>query len=253
MSPRTPGIPPIAELYRTYARRVFNLACRMTGNRDTAEDVLQEVFIRVLEHADSFRGESSIYTWIVAIARNVCLKSKKRSFRAIEKLMETEAEPLRFDDDLERRYYIQQVKDGCLTGLLRCLSFHQRVAFILGVLYGVPAKTVAQVLQKSENSVRILMFRARANVRAFLCENCSLYDRANKCRCENMVRFSLKNGWIAQYGSGPSPRVIESELKQLKNEVLLYQSLLEQDPPPLRLPSPLKRTDLKLLSARKVK
>jgi hypothetical protein len=72
MSAQAPAILTAAELYQTHGRRVFNLAYRMTGNRATAEDVLQEVFVRVMEHANSFRGESSIYSWIFAIARNVC-------------------------------------------------------------------------------------------------------------------------------------------------------------------------------------
>ena len=247
-------IPPVAELYKTYGRRVFNLAYRMTGDRSVAEDILQEVFVRVVRHAHTFRGDSSIYSWIYVIAKNACLQSKRRSFRGFERLIEGVEKPAEapVSDEVEKRYYVQQVKDGCLTGLLRCLSFHQRVAFILGTLYDIPTDTIARIMKKSANSVRILVSRARANLKAFLCDNCSLYDAANRCRCENMIHFSRQNAWVSEYDPRMSPAFIEAELREFRSEVHLYRSLLEQDPPP-RLPRLLDRHDLAILSRTKVK
>jgi len=246
---------PVAELYQSYAKKVFNLAYRITGDRAAAEDILHEVFVLVIRNADKFRGDSSVYSWIFAITKNVSLRTRKRTFRGFENLIRLAERPKEstFDNELERRYYVQQVKEGCLTGLLRCLSFHQRVAFILDILCGVPTKTISVVLNKSENSVRILVSRAKANLRAFLCSNCSLYDSANRCRCENMVHFSLQNAWVTKYDPKTAPATIESELKDLKNEVLLYQSLLEQDPPRELPPDFLARQDLMILSREKVK
>ena len=244
----------VADLYSSYGRRVFNLAYRMTGNRTVAEDILHEVFVRVIEHADSFRGESSVYSWIFAIAKNECRKTKRRSFRAFQALIESEARPMcQPQSERERLHSVHQVKDGCLTGLLRCLSFHQRVAFVFSVLYRVPTSVISPVLGKSENAVRILVSRARSRLRAFLCKNCSHYDRKNRCTCENMIDFSLKNRLIVEYVPGASPRRIESELKELKSEVLLYRSLSEQDAPPDQLTRLLRRKDLLILSEKKVK
>jgi RNA polymerase sigma factor (sigma-70 family) len=245
----------VAELYRSYGRKVFNLAYRMTGDRSVAEDVLQEVFVRIIKNYKRFSGASSVYTWIFAITKNVCLRTKQRTFRNFETLVATAKEPYESTshDEIERHYYVRQVKDGCLTGLLRCLSFHQRVAFIMSVLYNVPTQTIAVALKKSANSVRILVSRAKDNLRTFLCKNCSLYDRANKCRCENMINFSLQHAWIAAYDSRTSPAIVEAELKEFKNEVLLYKSLSEQDPPRESSVHLLERKDLLILSKRKVK
>jgi RNA polymerase sigma factor (sigma-70 family) len=246
---------PIAQLYQSYAKKVFNLAYRITGDRAEAEDILQEVFVLVMRNADKFKGDSSVYSWIFAITKNVSLRFSKRTFRGFEKLIQIAERPAQasFDNELERRYYIQQVKDGCLTGLLRCLSFHQRIAFILQVLFDIPTTTISAILNKSENSVRILVSRAKAKLRAFLCSNCSLYDSANSCKCENMVRFSLQNAWITKFDRKTAPVAIEAELKDFKNEVLLYQSLLDQDPPRELPPDILARDDLMILSRRKVK
>jgi RNA polymerase sigma factor (sigma-70 family) len=245
----------VAQLYQSYAKKVFNLAYRITGDRATAEDILHEVFILVIRNVNRFMGDSDVYSWIYAITKNVSLRSRNRTLRGFEKLIQMMERPteVSFGDDLERRYYVQQVKDGCLTGLLRCLSFHQRVAFILDTLFGVSTKTISAVLNKSENSIRILVSRAKANLRAFLCNNCSLYDSTNGCRCENMVQFSLRNAWIMEYDPQTTPAAIAAELKDFKDEVLLYQSLLDQDPPIELPPDILARDDLKILSTRKVK
>lgn len=92
-----------------------------------------------------------------------------------------------------------QVKDGCLLGLLRCLSLNQRIAFILKVLFDIPIEDVALIIDKSKNSTRILICRARKNLREFLCRNCSLYSEDNHCKCENLILFSLKQGWVEKY------------------------------------------------------
>ena len=59
-----------------------------------------------------------------------------------------------------------------------------------------------------------------------MCKNCSLYDSKNTCHCENLINFSLKQGWI----SLNNPVRIESEVKDLKNVVFLYKTLKEPSP-----------------------
>jgi RNA polymerase sigma-70 factor, ECF subfamily len=144
--PRRNGID-IEELYRQYGKSLYNLAYRMTGSSEVAEDVMHDVFVRVVEHASDFRGESTLYTWLFSITRNVAVRVRQRSVRGHEKAIEaSRTEPPRsFSDEFERQYYVDQVKDGCLTGLLQCLSFHQRLAFIMNVLFDISTATVAQL------------------------------------------------------------------------------------------------------------
>jgi hypothetical protein len=115
---------------------------------------------------------------------------------------------------------------------------------------------VAKAIDKSENSTRILVHRARNNLRAFLCNNCSLYNDTNKCRCENLISFSLKQGWIEKYNPAITPKTIEAELKTLKNEITLYQTIsLKKEPDNLRLKilDLAKNHDYSIFSGQKVK
>lgn len=64
-------------LMRRYQGPIFNMLFRMIGNREEAEDLAQEVFITVFKRIDTFRGESSLATWIYRIASNHCINRKK--------------------------------------------------------------------------------------------------------------------------------------------------------------------------------
>ena len=68
-----------SELVRRYENKIFRLAMHITQNREDAEDVLQETFLKAYEHLDQFQGNSKFYTWIVRIAVNQALmKLRKR-------------------------------------------------------------------------------------------------------------------------------------------------------------------------------
>lgn len=69
------------QLIREHKARMYNLIYRMIGNREESEDLLQEVFITVFKKIDSFRGDSSLSTWIYKIATNHCINRKKYLLR----------------------------------------------------------------------------------------------------------------------------------------------------------------------------
>ncbi len=226
------------ELYRSYGEVVYRLAYRIIGHHEEARDVTQETFLQVYRSINGFREESQLSTWILTITRNLCYRiserQQKTTFTALEALFET-AQKHDIPPEIaqaERLYLIDQVKEGCLLGMLRCLTFSQRIAFVLRVLVRLPMKEVAAILNKSDGATKVLIHRARNNLKKFLCQHCALYDATNTCRCENLVEFSLKQGWI----STPSPETltayelvmsghVEEEIDELKKISVLYDSL----------------------------
>jgi len=255
-------------LYNTYGREIYSLAYRMTGNKEDAEDITQETFLQVARHIESFNGKSQLYTWIYTITKNLCYRffqrQKKTSFTALETLIHTfQGQEAPTDiTTLERQYLINQVKEGCLTGLLRCLSFYQRVAFILHVLIRLPIQDVAEIIEKSEGATKVLIHRARKNLKGFLCTNCSLYTQTNSCRCENLIRFSLNQGWITKPSqeelktfSPIDTRKIEEEIESIRKITGLYITLSDQNPPEdisLRIQQIIRTQDWSIFSAKKV-
>ena len=222
-------------IYKKYSKKIYNLAYRMTGDKDDASDITQDTFIQGFKSLDKFRGESQIYTWLYKIAKNKSLrlleKKNKTTFLSLQELIDKTSSPVSDEiSETEKMNYISQVKDGCLSGLLRCLSLQQRLAFILNVLLDLPLEQVASVIDKSENATRILVHRSKQNIKDFLCNNCSLYESKNNCRCENLINISLKQGWISLNNPANNPVRIESEIKDLKNVVSLYKTLQELSP-----------------------
>ena len=218
-------------IYKQYSKRIYNLAYRMTGDKDDASDITQETFIQGFNSLDKFKGESQIYTWLYKIAKNKCLrhleKRNKTTFLSLQELIDKTSSPVSDEiSETEKMNYISQVKDGCLSGLLRCLSLQQRLAFILTILLDLPLEQVASIIDKSENATRILVHRSKQNMKDFLCNNCSLYDSKNTCRCENLINFSLKQGWIGLHNHAE----VEAEIKDLKDVVRLYKTLQETAP-----------------------
>lgn len=218
-------------IYNQYHKKIYNLAYRMTGNTHDASDVTQDTFVMAFKSMHTFKGESDMYTWLYAIARNNCLKllqkRNKSTFTSMQELINKASSPVSEEiPESDKSTYIAQVKDGCLSGLLCCLSLQPRLAFILIVLLELPVAQAASVMEKSENATRILVHRAKQAIREFLCSNCSLYDSANACRCENLINFSLKQQWIGI----DSNQQLESEIKDLKNVTALYKTLTEAIP-----------------------
>ncbi|HEX7555508.1 MAG TPA: sigma-70 region 4 domain-containing protein, partial [Leptolinea sp.] len=138
-------------------------------------------------------------------------------------------------NELEKKYLADQVKEGCLTGLIRCLSFNQRIAFILHVLLHLPINDIAAIMEKSDGAVKVLIHRARTNLKLFLCKNCSLYNSANFCKCENLIGFSLRQGWISSNlwinSRLLDTREIEEEIHNFDRILNFYANINPSNPP----------------------
>src|SRR5579863_7934853 len=82
---RTGDAKAFGELLHRYEGKIFRLALHITQNREDAEDVLQETFLKAYEHLDQFQGQSRFYTWIVRIAVNQALMKlrKRKSDRSV--------------------------------------------------------------------------------------------------------------------------------------------------------------------------
>ena len=231
-------------LHQLYGKKVFNLAYKITGNKEDARDITQETFIRVYRSIDSFREESRLFTWVYTIAKNISfrhIQNKKRSSTLdLENLIHLASSfPEKSEySKIEKEFYISQVKEGCLLGLLRCLPLNQRLTFVFHLLLNVSIQDISIILDKSENAIRTLLHRARTNIKMFLCRNCSLYNENNPCKCENLIEFSLKKNWLnpippelSNNEFSLTSSEIEQEIHYLKKITELYKSLPDKDLP----------------------
>ena len=160
-------------LLRRYEGKIFRLAMNITQNREDAEDVLQESFLKAYEHLDQFLGNSKFYTWIVRIAVNQALMKlrKRRSDRAVsldEQIDTGEDTVVReiaaWDPDPEQRYS-QDELHTILTSVIDELAPIYRTVFTLRDVEGLSTEETAEALDLSVPAVKSRLLRARLQLR----------------------------------------------------------------------------------------
>jgi len=102
-----------SELFRRYQGKVRGWCARLTGDRERATDLTQEIFLKAFRHRDSYRGQSRFSTWLYAITRNHCLNSRKRREfepRELTDLSSVQLEDARVADPCREMELDQSVK-----------------------------------------------------------------------------------------------------------------------------------------------
>src|SRR5882672_10845318 len=136
---------------------VYNIAVRMVFQPHDAEEVTQEVLVKVITRLATFKGESKFRTWLYRITANHVLNMKRRSAEtqeltfarygaAIENTPDLEL-PNRKSVPVELPVLVEEAKNGCTMGMLLCLDRKQRLIFTLGEILGVSDVVGAEVLE----------------------------------------------------------------------------------------------------------
>jgi RNA polymerase sigma-70 factor (ECF subfamily) len=164
--------PAFRELVTRYENKVYHIALKMLRNEQDAEDVLQETFINVYRHLDSFRGDSEFSTWVYRIATNASLM-KIRARRPVSSLDEPMNDS---DNDSPPRDLIDwsfTPEEALLNGETRAqmdkaldtLPETLRSVFVLRDIEGLSIEETARVLDISIPNVKTRLHRARLALR----------------------------------------------------------------------------------------
>ena len=234
----------IAELLESYGKRVFNLAYRLTGNRQDAEDVTQDTFLQVHRGLDRFRGDSHIYTWIYRIVVNNSLRLKGRPDRAFVDSLDDTIEQFRDDIPDEVRQWTTDPEKRCLYDeLLReirkeCYRFmtfrltdDQRVVYVLRVMLGLSLDDISGVLKIDKNTVKARLHRAKRNLRSHFHNRCEWTDGEVRCSCGSRVGFAVVYApdIIRRLLNTPpdeiTKRMVSSTIGSIENIDEIYRSL----------------------------
>jgi RNA polymerase sigma-70 factor (ECF subfamily) len=153
-----------------YQGRLLNFVNRTIGDRERAEDLVQEVFIRVFRHLHRFDQTKKFSTWIYTIASNLAkneLRNRSRNplvfFQTIKRNWEADHRPLQFEDttarpdDLYRKRFLKDAVEQCVTQLPE----HHRVVFVLRELEGKSYEEIAEITGCNLGTVKSRLNRAR--------------------------------------------------------------------------------------------
>lgn len=152
-------------IVRAYAGRIFGLSYRFTGRREEAEDLTQDIFIRIYQSLGSFHAETgSFSSWALKLSRNLIIDRYRRSRRFQQCGGSPEIEAMNLEDQVRpgpQRNFEQVEASRVLGQALRALSPENKEAIILRDLQGMGYQEMAQVLGVPEGTVKSRINRGR--------------------------------------------------------------------------------------------
>jgi RNA polymerase sigma-70 factor, ECF subfamily len=158
------------ELVERYQNRLLNFVYRTTGDRERAEDLVQETFIRVYRHLHRFDQSKKFSTWVYTIASNLAkneLRNRSRNplvlFQMFRKSDDVDSRPLEWEDntyrpdDLYRKRHLKSMVDSAVDQLPE----HHRTVFMLREMEGKTYEEIADITGANLGTVKSRLNRAR--------------------------------------------------------------------------------------------
>lgn len=155
-------------LVEQHKQAVYYLSLSLTGNHSDAEDLSQEVFIKVYQSIEKFRMDAKIQTWLYRITVNAFIDRKRKKVLTMTSYHEESNANESTDKsmpemsiigDPERQTQARQIQTH-IKGAMKHLSPKEKSAFVLRHYHDQPLKEIARLINVSEGTVKSLLFRA---------------------------------------------------------------------------------------------
>lgn len=220
----------VESVFNDNYEKLYSCAYRMIGNHQDTEDVLQNSFLKAYNNIEKFRGESELYTWVYRIVIN----ESYRFFQKINKLPvtiiteklkinETEFfESISYSPSFDESLIIDEMREKCLQGFLKCLPKNQRVCFLLKTCMNLKNQDIADILDISLENVKVTLHRGRKKLQELFDMRCSLIDPEKPCKCYLWIKFMRDHNLEI-----PTGHCIE-KTEELKKEHFRNLSLLKK-------------------------
>ena len=157
------------ELVRRHQELVFSLAYKLTGNRELANDVAQEAFIRAWKAIQKFRGDSTFSTWIYRITVNTAWTLRKKAKKHYSLNIDDTQEPVVIDEKKDPEFLaINSDLSAVLKKALDQIPVEQRIIVELKNIEGRSHKEIAEYLDISVTAAKVRLHRAHQKLRLIL-------------------------------------------------------------------------------------
>src|SRR5438874_8696291 len=185
---------------------IYNIAVRMVFHPQDAEEVTQEVLVKVITKLSTFKGQSKFRTWLYRIAANHVLNMKRRNAETKVTTFAGYGAAIEGTPDLELPdskgvpvalpILVEEAKNACTMGMLLCLDRKQRLIFTLGAILGASDTVGGEVLAVTTDNFRQCLARARRDLHSFMNHQCGLVNTNNPCRCPKKTRGFIEQGHV---------------------------------------------------------
>jgi RNA polymerase sigma-70 factor, ECF subfamily len=199
-------------LFAEFQNALKSYLYRLLADRNDAEDFTHDTFVKAFDKIGTFKGESSLKTWVFQIATNMAYDHIKRKKRwqpdaqdrskalALGNKNVYDAINLVSAASGEGAYDMREHIDFCFTCISKTLPIEQQVALILKDVYDFSVKEVAQILQNTEGIIKHLLIDARKTMTTIFDHRCALINKngvCNQCSELNGVHNPKQNQQVA--------------------------------------------------------
>ena len=193
------------QVYDEYHAKIFRYLARIVGWSD-AEDLTQEVFVKVGQSLETFRGESQVSTWIYRIATNAALDRLRQPAvrHGGDRLLPVESiAEIKADEDIRtgelkastEQKLIRTEMNGCIREIIQSLPEDYRSVIVLSELEDLKDGEIAEILGVTLQAAKVRLHRARARLRKELAAACVFYrDERNELACDRKNPSTSKPG-----------------------------------------------------------
>ena len=182
-------------LYNTYSPKIRRYLNSIFSIEDS-EDLLQDIFLKVFNSLQTFRGEANMNTWIYRIATNTVIDRLKSSTHKFSKVQhELNPTSMHYNNSQYAATFDKQLEKAemneCIRQFINELTEKNRTVFVLSQYESLTNKEIAEILNISIDSVKIRLHRAKETLKASLTRNCNIYfDECSEISCEPVIPFS---------------------------------------------------------------
>ncbi|MGE5474974.1 MAG: RNA polymerase sigma factor [Ignavibacteriales bacterium] len=171
------------ELIKKYESRVFNITFRILGNHSEAEDISQDILVKVFKYIKGFKEQSSFYTWLYRITVNECMdvinKRKKAVVYSIDAPIETENDEIAREikdnsESVEEKAERNELRKY-LAEAINSLSSEHKTVIVLRDVQGFSYEEIAEIIKCPPGTVKSRINRARCELKDMLMQNRELF------------------------------------------------------------------------------
>ncbi len=191
------------ELFTVFQDQLKSYLYRLLASRADAEDIVQDTFIKAYEKLSTFKGESSLKTWVFQIATNLAYNYLQRQKRWVPDVSEKakqlvlENEKLRnhivqvHEASADAQYDMKEHIDTCFTCISKNLPIENQIALILKDVYDFSVTEICMILDKTQGVVKYLLQDGRKTMTDIFDKRCALVSKNGVCH-----QCSELNGWF---------------------------------------------------------
>jgi RNA polymerase sigma-70 factor (ECF subfamily) len=183
----------LAEEFETVREQLKSYILRITASVADAEDIVQDTYIRASEKITTFRGQSSLKTWIFAIASNLAKDSLRAKRRWVENVTDITKEAALSNEEFFRQamhihatspqgqFEIREHIAFCFTCVSKSLPLEQQISLLLKEVYEFSVHEIAQILDNSEAMIKYYLHTARSRMIQVFEGRCALINKQGIC------------------------------------------------------------------------